>query len=453
LSHNRQEPSLPAFELKLPCREILENIRAGVFIVNTQDHCITYMNQASQTITGLSFEKIYGRHCFDLFTSTDCSANCPLDYTFKTGEPVYDFETKIICESGEKRPVSISTSALRDDCGNIIALVAIFRNLTKLKVSRKMVTKNYCLDDIVSKNPIMQNLFEILPRVASSETTILIEGASGTGKGLMAKAIHNLSPQKNKNLIKLNCGAIPETLLESELFGYAKGAFTDAKTDKPGLFSIANGGTLFLDEVGDMSHAFQVKLLKVIEEKEFYPVGATRPSQTNARIIAASNRNMEALVMEGKFRKDLYYRLNIIKLVLPDLKDRKEDIPLLVETFIQKISEKSNSPVKRVSNDVMAHLMKYNYPGNIRELENILEHACVLCPGDEIQLSQLPMDFLHHSRIPNNFSPNKGALQHSEARLTQEILHKHNGNRACAARELGISRSTLWRKIKQFRLA
>lgn len=452
LNPNLHELPRQAFELDSPCRKILDNISEGVFIVNCQDRRITYLNQAAQTITGFSFEQAFGRRCFDLFETNRCRIDCPMNRTLQTGEPVYDFQTRIINKSGTKVPVSISTSAIRDEHGNITSIVEIFRDLTELETLRRIFSKKYCRYDIVSKSPIMQHLFDILPKVAHSEATILLEGASGTGKGLVAKAIHNLSPQKDKKLIKINCGAIPETLLESELFGYAKGAFTDAKSDKPGLFSIANDGTLFLDEVGDMSHAFQVKLLKVLEEKEFYPVGATRPSHTNARIITASNKNIESLVMEGKFRKDLYYRLNIIKLVLPDLKDRKEDIPLLVETFIRKITSKKNKPAKRVSSAVMMHLLNYDYPGNIRELENILEHACVLCTEDEIQADHLPMDFIERSRLPGDFSPNKGVLHHSEARLIRETMHKHKGNRSRSAKELGISRSTLWRKLKQFNL-
>ena len=232
---------------------------------------------------------------------------------------------------------------------------------------------------MLSRNKIMQDLFEILPTIAESGSPVLIEGESGTGKELVAKALHNLSPRKDGPFIGLNCGALPDNLLESELYGYVAGAFTDAKKDKKGRFALAENGTLFLDEIGNISPAMQVRLLRVLQEKEFEPLGGTRSIKTNARIIAASNSSLDQLVTRGTFRTDLFYRINVVKISLPSLRERREDIPLLIDHFVEQFNRLRNRDIPGISPPVLEILMNYDYPGNIRELENIIEHAFVLC--------------------------------------------------------------------------
>jgi transcriptional regulator with PAS, ATPase and Fis domain len=243
-------------------------------------------------------------------------------------------------------------------------------------------------------------------------------------------------------------------LLESELFGYVKGAFTDAKKDKPGRFAVANEGTIFLDEVGDMSPSLQVKLLRVLQEKEYEPLGATSARQTDVRIIAATNKDLATLVKEGKFRDDLYYRLNVVKIDLPPLSQRREDIPLLIDAFIQKFNAKTGKQITGVSDRALRLLLNYDFPGNVRELENIIEHAFVLCGGNRIDLNCLPKELTEGQEAMPPSSPLKGEtpFRKAEAEIIERMLKKYGGNRAKTARELGIERTTLWRKIRKYRL-
>jgi transcriptional regulator with PAS, ATPase and Fis domain len=299
---------------------------------------------------------------------------------------------------------------------------------------------------------LIHDIFNILPNISESDSTVLIQGASGTGKELFAKAIHNLSRRKGKPFIKVNCGALPDTLLESELFGYIKGAFTDAKKDKPGRFALANGGTIFLDEVGDMSPSLQVKLLRVLQEKEFEPLGATSPRKTDVRIIAATNKDLSKLIREGKFRDDLFYRLNVVKIELPSLSQRREDIPLLIGAFVQKFNAKMGKQIVGVSDQALRLLLKHDYPGNIRELENIIEHAFVLCKGNRIDLDCLPKEPIEGQEEMPPSAPLKEEtlFGRAEAEIVEQTLKKYGGNRAKTAQALGIDRTTLWRKMKKY---
>jgi transcriptional regulator with PAS, ATPase and Fis domain len=301
---------------------------------------------------------------------------------------------------------------------------------------------------------LIHNIFNILPNIAESDSTVLIQGASGTGKELFAKAIHTLSPRKTRPFIKVNCGALPDTLLESELFGYVKGAFTDAKKDKPGRFALANEGTIFLDEVGDMSPSLQVKLLRVLQEKEYEPLGSTNPRKTDVRIIAATNKDLSKLISEGIFRDDLFYRLNVVKIELPPLSQRREDIPLLINAFVQKFNAKMGKQIVGVSDQALRLLLKHDYPGNIRELENIIEHAFVLCKGDRIDLDCLPKEITEDQKIenPSMALQEETPLEKAETEVIEKILKKYDGNRIKTAQELGIDRTTLWRKIKKYGL-
>jgi transcriptional regulator with PAS, ATPase and Fis domain len=295
----------------------------------------------------------------------------------------------------------------------------------------------------------MRKVIGLLPNIAESECNVLLQGPSGTGKELFAQAIHTLSPRRYGPYVKLNCAAVPGSLLESELFGYVKGAFTDAKRDKLGRFAVANGGTLLLDEISEMDVSLQVKLLRVLNNGEYQPLGSTKTLRTDARIIAATNADLKSAIEKGKFREDLYFRINVVTLELPSLRERAEDIPVLVEHFIKKLGRKKSSPVRRVSTEVLALLRKYPFPGNVRELENAVEHAMVMCRDEEIQVEHLPQHIVAESRMSNGFVYSRG----NEKEVIEEALRRHQGNRAKVADELGMHRSTLWRKMKSYGIA
>jgi transcriptional regulator with PAS, ATPase and Fis domain len=280
----------------------------------------------------------------------------------------------------------------------------------------------------------------------------LIEGPSGSGKELFAREIHRLSGRSKGSFVAVNCGALPDTLLESELFGYRKGAFTDARKDKPGRFALAEGGTMLLDEVGDVSAALQVKFLRVLQEREYEPLGATTPVKADVRIIAATNRPLGELVEKGQFRDDLYYRLNVVKIAVPPLSRRREDIPLIADHIVERLNIRTDKRIKGLSNGTLDVLMNHSFPGNVRELENILEHAFILCRGDLIQTSHLPRDLVESNTGTVASSPEErpGALQNAEIREIQHALERFCGNRSKTAAALGIHKTTLWRKMKRY---
>jgi transcriptional regulator with PAS, ATPase and Fis domain len=283
---------------------------------------------------------------------------------------------------------------------------------------------------------------------------VLIEGETGTGKELMASALHNLSLRKDEPFVAINCGALPDTLLESELFGYKAGAFTNAEKDKPGLFQAAGKGTILLDEIGDTSSAFQVRLLRVLEEKEFHPLGSVEKVKTETRIIAATNRDLGEMVESGEFRRDLFYRINIIRFKLPPLRERMEDIPLLIERFIKKMNHIKGRSVASVSKETMSLLLAHDYPGNIRELENIIEHGFVLCNEREIEVSHLPayLSQQEGGQAATTRMSMEESVGISEKETIVEALKQNNYNRLAAAKELGIHKSTLFRKIKKYQI-
>jgi len=433
-------------------KTILDSITEGVFTVD-KDFRITFFNQAAERITGFSKDMAIGKKCYEIFRANICQTECALRKSIESGKSIIDLPITIINRAGKRIPVDIRTSALRDKEGHVIGGVETFRDLSAIEALKKEVSGRYTFEDIISKNHQMQKIFDILPYIAESDSTVLIQGPSGSGKGLLARVIHNLSHRRNKPFIVVNCAALPETLLESELFGYVKGAFTNAQRDKPGRFALAEGGTILLDEIGDISPAIQVKLLRVLEEKEYEPLGAVSSKKANVRIITATNRNLAQLVEEGKFRQDLYYRLNVIKIELPPLSQRREDIPLLIDHFIKKFNLKMSKNILKVSQDVMDLLMRYDFPGNIRELENILEHAFVLCRGLVIEKECLPKDLLDKLEEKKVITAtSKLLLKEQEAQIIKKTLEKYSGHRGKTAAELGIDRSTLWRKMKKYRI-
>jgi PAS domain S-box-containing protein len=427
---------------------ILDCIVEGVFTVD-QELRITYFNHAAEKITGVPKNEAIGQYCFEALRTNICEKNCPVAESLKTGKDSINLQVNILRPDGKQIPVSVNASVLKDEKGNIIGGVETFRDLSTIEALRKEIKKKYTFEDIVSKNHKILQIFSILPNIAESDSTVLIQGPSGSGKELFARAIHNLSFRKDKPFVAINCGALPDNLLESELFGYVKGAFTDAKKDKPGRFELAKGGTIFLDEVESLSPATQVKLLRVLQEKEFEPLGAIAPIKANVRVISATKDNLTNLISENKFRDDLYFRLNIMKIELPGLMERRDDIPLLINRFIDKFNHRMGKYILGVSNEVLSILMKYNYPGNVRELENIIEHAMVMCQNEEIQADHLPQElhsFDHHKTV--NKSSEK-PLKKTECQTILEALNKHDWNKNKVSEELRIHRSTLWRKMQK----
>lgn len=429
---------------------ILDSIADGVFTIDP-DFKITSMNKSAEKILGIKRSEAIGKPCYTVFRTSICPHKCALRETMETGKEIVNLYIDCLTRDGKKIPLSISTALLRDKQGNVVGGVETFRDLRPLEELRKEISARYTFEDIVSKNHQILRLFHILPDIAESNATVLIQGPSGSGKELFARAIHNLSPRRAKPFLPINCGALPDTLLESELFGYVRGAFTGADRNKPGKIAQAEGGTILLDEVSETSPAFQVKLLRFLENHEYSPLGSTEIKKADVRVISATNKDLKQLVNEGKFREDLYYRLNVITITLPPLKERKEDIPLLVEHFIDKFNAQMGKHITGVSEETLDILMRYDFPGNVRELENIIEHSMILCRGERIEPVHLPEYLYQPVLVTQKNSKSITKPFHSlEAEFIRKVLEKNNWNIRKSALELGIHRTTLWRKMQKF---
>ncbi len=439
-----------SFELQM--KTVLENIGDGVFSVDRHFHIICY-NPALEQITGYSMSEALGRPCHEIFKSELCGETCPVAMAISEGKRISNKHTYFRNRSGRKVPVSITVTPLKHAEGRLLGAVGTVRDLSEILTLRKELNRDYQLGDIISKSPKIKRITEVLPDIAESESTVLITGESGTGKEVFARAIHNLSPRKDKPFIAINCAAIPDTLLESELFGYKAGAFTDAKKDKPGRFALAHGGTLFLDEIGEIPSSLQVKLLRVLETKEYEPLGASRPERADVRIIAATNQDLENLVKEGRFRQDLFYRLNVARIHLPPLRERKEDIPLLIDYFIQKFRASKGRDIIGITEEALKILLNYDFPGNVRELENIIEYCFIVCKEGLIYPEHLP-EYLYHPQKEEeetllSFSKPM-TLEEIEKIAILQALKRNKWKKLATCRELGISKDTLRRKIKKY---
>ncbi len=431
---------------------ILESISDGVFTVNHKWR-ITSFNRAAEEITGIQREEAIGRYCWEVFRSNMCEGDCALKRTMKVGKSFVSTSTYIINSDKQRIPIAVSTSLLKNEEGEILGGVETFRDNSVVEELRRELSGNFRQGDMVSRSKSMQKIFAILPQIAESDSTVLIEGETGTGKEVLARAIHDLSLRKKSSFVGINCGALPDTLLESELFGYKAGAFTNATKDKPGYFNAASGGTILFDELEETSPAFQVKLLRVLEEKEFQPLGSVEKQIADVRIIAATNRDLSLQVEEGGFRRDLFYRINIVRVQLPALRDRKEDIPLLIERFIAKMNRVRGKTIAGIDDQALELLMQHEYPGNIRELENIIEHAFVLCSQGRIGVHHLPAHLEPClTPVKKDYFSIQSAVQSTEAEIIFSALQRNGFNRVATAKELGIHKSTLFRKIKKFHI-
>ncbi len=479
---------------------ILESISDGVFTVDLEWR-LTSFNRAAERILGIGREDALGKLCWEVFKADMCESECPLRRTLKTGRRIVNKEGCIIDFKGNRIPVSVSTALLLDAKGRITGGAETFRDLREIEELKRELAVRSSLPEEESRSPAMRRILDLLPAVADGPSSVLIEGETGTGKEVLARMIHARSPRASGPFVAVNCGALPDTLLESELFGYRKGAFTGADRNKPGRFELAEGGTLFLDEIGDVSPAMQVKLLRVLQEREYEPLGATGPEKADVRVLAATNRDLAGMVEKGTFRRDLYYRINVVRVSLPPLRERKEDIPRLAEQFLEKFRRTMGKNVRTFAPEVLAAFYAYAWPGNIRELENVVERLVLLSQGRRAELSDLSpevaaalsptaggaalapvltpetsmavsasaaagdpartsvpsgedgadsaQDSTAASSVPE---PTERTLQaerrETERRLVLCALERCGWNRTAAARDLGIDKATLYRKIK-----
>lgn len=428
---------------------ILDSVSDGVFTVDGEWR-VTSFNSAAEEITGVDRKDALGQQCSYVFRASICESGCALRRTMETGRQVRNLPIYIVRADGSRIPVSISTALLRDRDGVVVGGVETFRDLSFEEELKRELSQKYTFADMISRNRRMREIFDLLPAVADSPSTVLVTGESGTGKELVCRAIHSLSPRSDGPFIAINCSALPDTLLESELFGYKAGAFTDARRDRSGHFARAAGGTILLDEIGDITPALQVKLLRVIQEREFMPVGGEHAETADVRILAATNRDLERMVGEGTFRRDLYYRINVVTIALPPLRERREDIPILAGHFVDHFNRLTKRNVTGISDSAMAALMHHDYPGNIRELENAIEHAFVLCRDGAIMPRHLPAQF---AAAGDGEDVGGGAtLRDREIAAIREALINNDGNRTAAAHDLGIHKTTLHRKLKSYKL-
>ena len=430
---------------------ILDVLDQGVFTVDEHTR-ISSFNKVAEQITGYTAAEVIGQQCSKVFDTDLCSQVCPLRHSIRARTPVRNQPVAIRTKDGRTVPISVSTSPLLTRQGDLLGGVEVFRDLSQLEELKRRLDDRFRLEDIVGKSPAMQRLFERVRLVADSDATALIRGASGTGKELVARTIHGLSTRRAGPFVAVNCGAIPETLLESELFGHVRGAFTGASRDRKGRVAAAQGGTLFLDEVVDLPLAVQVMVLRFVQEREYSPLGTDTVRRADVRVIAATHRDLDALVRQGSFREDLFFRLNVVDVRVPALAERPEDVPLLAEHFVTRLRARTGKAIEGVGEDAMGCLMAYGFPGNVRELENILERAFVLCQGARIELEHLPQA-ARTCAVQVAPAGRRGApAPQVQAAAVRDALRRHGGNRTAAAQELGIHRVTLHRWLRRFGL-
>ncbi len=442
-------------------KTVADTMQDGLLVIDAKG-TILQVNAAVLKMTGYQERELVGKSC-RVLNCTGCRIYgqgrgrqwCSL---FSDGQ-VQAKQCFITSKSGELVSVTKRASVLRDDQGREIGAVEtltdtseLLRKDQEISALRRTLDGRDGFHGMLGNSPPMQRLYRLLENVAQSTAPVLIWGESGSGKELVARAIHELGPRKGKPFIRVNCAALNENLLESELFGHVKGAFTGAERTRIGRFEAASGGDLLLDEVGDIPLATQVKLLRVIEQREIERVGDHRPIAVDVRIMAATNRDLEQLIREGRFREDLFYRINVVPVVVPSLRERQEDIPLLVESFVASVAAKSGKPISGVSPAAMDLILSYSWPGNVRELLNAIEYAVVLCPGGEIGCEHLPPRLVAPVDTPGAPLPAAGSRDERQRQELIQVLRACGGNQSEAARRLGVSRVTIWNRCKRLKV-
>jgi len=419
--------------------DIFDNNYSGIIVIG-DDLKIKNMNKASQKITGFSEKEAKEKYCSEILRAKCCKNACPIQ-AIKSGSKTNEFVVDIIDKDNTRKYIKTKIIYTHG------FWVQIFNDITREIELEKRVREKYILEDIITQDDELIEILSQFPKIAVSAVPVLLEGESGVGKEVFSNALQAISLRKDKPFIKINCAALPDTLLESELFGYKKGAFTDAQKDKPGLFLMASQGTLFLDEIGEMSLQLQAKLLRAVETGEVIPLGGTNPEKVDVRILAATNKNLFAQVEKGKFRDDLFYRLNVVTIKIPPLRDRIGDVTLFIDYYIDHLNIIHGKNLEGVSQEVIVSLMNHSYPGNIRELRNIMEYAFVFCNEGLIDIQHLP-EYMRSMGLEEQ----EPTVEASEREQILSILKHSHWNRQEAADSLKIDRTTLWRKMKKYNI-
>ncbi|QCQ21532.1 sigma-54 interaction domain-containing protein [Desulfoglaeba alkanexedens] len=467
-SVKRTDPSVVRlFGKPVAFSPLLDEIPVGLVILDL-DRRVAMMNRSAEALTGMSRDEARGLPCRHVVRSNLCLQRCPLPEMSSESEPVC-LEGDIISRDRERIPVRTTFAPLEDPEGRLVGFLEALEDLRMLQALDASKGRVYSFGQIIGRSSQMQRIYEILPGVAQTDSSVLVTGETGTGKDLLAEAIHQASGRAKGPFVKVNCGALPESLLESELFGHEKGAFTGAGESKPGRFRLAHNGTLFLTEIGDLPLTLQVKLLTFLDDHVIYPLGSTKGVRVDVRIIAATHRDLKQMVREGRFREDLLFRLNVVRLHIPPLRERGGDVRLLLDHFLRAFTSQFQKPIRGFTDEALERLMRHPYPGNVRELRNIVEYAVNLCNRDRVGPDHLPPYLLEEPEAPaakeagggeqppvrEQPAGGPGRVSESttwmelERRMILEALLKAKGRRSRAAEILGWGRSTLWRKMKR----
>lgn len=457
------------FDNPIDFSDLLDEITIGVVLLDV-DRRIVVMNQALKALTGFNQKELVGVACSHILRSNVCLQNCPALIVNEASGPKC-IEGNLVNRDRQLIPIRITSAPLKNLAGKMVGYLETVEDISLLRKLDETVSHAYKFNNIIGRSPEMEKIFQILPSLAQSDSSVLITGETGTGKDMVAEAIHQSSNRAKGPFVKINCGALPETLLESELFGHTKGAFTGAVENKPGRFRLAHNGTLYLTEIGDLPMSLQVKLLTFLDDKEVFPLGSVKGVAADVRIIAATHRNLEQRVNDNRFRKDLLFRLNVIRLHLPPLCDRQGDIQLLLDHFLNILSTQLSKKKSALSPKALKCLLTYSYPGNVRELRNIVEYAINICGDRQIKTKHLPSYLMeagqvyataiepaHSTRLASKTEgdftrpESHQAWPDVEKQMIMEALVKAGGRKNKAALSLGWARSTLWRKMKQYKI-
>lgn len=426
---------------------ILNSIAEGVITVD-KEFKITFINEAAEKLTGFKKEQVIGQFCKGVFKSEFCLTNCPIAQVLKNGKNIFDMDTSINCLENQPIPIRLNAAVLKDENGIPIGGVITFRDISLFKQVEDIIRAESQFYGMVGKNKSLKEIYQLIMEISDSDAHVLITGETGTGKELVANAIQATSKRNKNNFVKINCSVIPQHLLASELFGHAKGSFTDARSDRIGRFELADNGTIFLDEIGEMTLQMQTQILRVIQEGTFERLGESITRKTDVRIIAATNLNLEEAISAGKFRRDLFYRLSVLPIEVPPLRKRKDDIPLLVDYFIKKFSFVYKKNITGIEDAALDLLVGWQWPGNVRELENSIEYAIIKTKNEEnLSIKNLPIRIKEKSGYLKNNTENLNHFEYNNTNLI-ELLNKHRWNKSKVAEILGVDRTTLWRRLK-----